>query len=209
MYHKPSQMTVFLWYLFGLLTLCAAIYILPAAWQIALVLVGAGLFSLYRAAFFQMDIDAAIREEHALIKAELADPNLRLLRALGQLSPAQVELIKSNAVAIQLTPAPNGPAQVYTLPGAMPGKNTITHETLARFISLSSEQFTAPLREFADGIERQEVYNLMDWLSFQGHIQRQPSGRYPAAWQPGAYFTVSKMFGYSVKAEELCQKQTR
>lgn len=206
---RTSQLSVFGWYIAGLLNLCGAIYMLSASWKIALVLIGVGIFGLYRAAFYQMDIDASIREEHALIQAEIADPNLRMLRAIGQLSAAQVELIKSNAVSIQLTPAPDGPTQVYTLPGAMPDRAQVSESTFRKFISKSGPDYCAPLREFSDGAERQEVYNLMDWLSFQGHIQRQPSGRYPAAWQPGAYFTVSKMFGYEINAEELCQKQTR
>lgn len=208
---KPSQISIFFTYTFGLAVTCLAIYTIGgrSAWQMTLFFFGVGLFCLARALFFQMDADAEVREYHRLVNAELDDPNLLLIKALSQLSQSQVELIKSNIIQINTLPTTSGPQQFFNLPGAMPDKAQVSESTLRKFIAHSSPDYCAPLREFSDGVERQEVYNLMDWLSFQGHIQRQPSGRYPAAWQPGAYFTVSKMFGYSVKAEELCQKQTR
>lgn len=204
MYRPSSQVSVFGWYILGLAALCAAIYLMADEWQIATALILLGIFAMYRAVFGQMDIDAHVREEHQLLQAEIADPNLRLLRAIAQLTPYQVDLIKSNAIQVNLTPTAAGLDRAYKLPGAMPGKDIITHETLMKFLDLSTPQYCAPLRQFSDGTERDEAHNLLDWLVYQGHISRPSSSHFPAAWQPGAYAMVCHQFDFQWSSEALC-----
>lgn len=200
---RPPQVVIFVWYATGLGVLCAAIYSIGLPWQFTLFLGGLGCFALYRAFFYQLDADAEIREEHAKTRAILDDPNLLLIDTIGRLSRDQVELIKSNIIHMQAIPGTDGPQQSFKLPGAMPQRDTVSMETLEKFLSASSAEYCAPIRIFSDGTEREEATHFLDWLSYSGHVARAAAGNRPSAWKPGAFQTVCRQFGFEFTPEEL------
>lgn len=112
------------------------------------------------------------------------------VREIGRLMPYQVDLINNKVI-----PLGGGINPAFKLEGAMPGRDLIRRETLAAFIRSSTPEYCAPLRQFSDGLEREEVQSLMDWLKQNGHIAVPAAGNRAAMWTPGAYLTVKTKFG--------------
>lgn len=147
--------------------------------------------------------DRLVERAEELALAERYDKELSVLRALSELTPEQMEIVRAQYPTLLITPKSgvrNTIARTYYLEGALPHSH-VPEYVIQRFLRESDELDVCPQRRFSEGRDRDYYLAALNWLTMRGLIAEQARGPHPARWKEGGYAQAIAMFAASEAGE--------